>query len=131
MIGLFRQEDEKHCLNQVTKNNEALNRKIYLKWQINHMGVKEQEEDSDEKKEQEEDSDEKKENESVSSGLEHAISIKVNERGEESDCDSDYPCPMSERKGFSIMNFFTKRNSLFYESDSSEETEPIPMMRLT
>ena len=39
---------------------------------------------------------------------------------------------MSERKGFSIMNFFTpKRNSLFYESDSSEETEPIPMMRLT
>ena len=114
------------------KNNEALNRENLFKMANQSYGVKEQEEDSDEKKEQEEDSDEKKENESVSSGLEHAISIKVNERGEESDCDSDYPCPMSERKGFSIMNFFTpKRNSLFYESDSSEETEPIPMMRLT
>ena len=114
------------------KNNEALNRENLFRMATQSYGVKEQEEDSDEKKEQEEDSDEKKENESVSSGLEHAISIKVNERDEESDCDSDYPCQMSERKGFSIMNFFTpKRNSLFYESDSSEETEPIPMMRLT
>lgn len=125
------------------KNNEALNRENLYRMASQEYEVKEHEEDSIEKKEQEEDSDEKreqeeedsdekKENESVSSGIEHAISIKVNERDEESDCDSDYPCPMSERNGFSIINFFRpRRKSLFYESDSSEETEPIPMMRLT
>ena len=79
----------------------------------------------------EEDSDEKKGSESISSEAENAISIKINNNNDdESDCDSDYPCPMSERKGFSALIglFRPKRNSLYYESYSSEETEPIKML---
>ena len=113
------------------KNDVALNRENLYKMTSQEYSVKEHEEDSIEKKEQEEDSDEKKGSESISSEVENAISIKINNNNDdESDCDSDYPCPMSERKGFSalISLFRPKRNSLYYESDSSEETEPIKML---
>lgn len=80
----------------------------------------------DENDEVEEEFDEKKNEDSdINEDQDNAISIKVNEEIE-SDCESDYPCPMSERKGFSIMNFLMpRRNSLYYESDSSDETEQI------
>ena len=71
--------------------------------------------------------DEKKDEDSeINEEQDNAISIKMNET-REIDCESDYACPLSDKQyNFSIMNFLMpRRNSLYYESDSSDETEQV------
>lgn len=71
--------------------------------------------------------DEKRDEDSeINEDQDNAISIKVNEK-RDIDCESDYACPLSDKQyNFSIMNFLMpRRNSLYYESDSSDETEQV------
>lgn len=102
------EEDEKNILNK--KN---LLRMASQAFDRNDVGEDEFDEKRDEDSEINEDQD-------------NAISIKVNEK-RDIDCESDYACPLSDKQyNFSIMNFLMpRRNSLYYESDSSDETEQV------